>query len=410
MIYSNGAIVTMQDCAFDSNGVNSGTGGTIYQNGGSLTLDSTSIRGGVGKFGAGIYSNVPIIARNCTFEGSGSSLAGAQGGAMYLTAGGTIWNSTIAYNGFINNNGTGGGIFGNVTLESTIVSNNSALSAPDISGAVTAKNCALGTSSGFSSFTDQGGNLAFGTNLQFLNTISAPYGGQIVYSLPILPTSPCKNAGSNPAGLLYDVRGPGFPRSVFGTPDIGSYEITPPPKVTVQLNDGSAQRSRVTQFNVTFDHPNIYWSSGVENSFQLRRTSDNANVTFAPLNSTTSLNLLTVRYTFSAGPLNNGSLADGVYVLTEFASQITDELGQHLDGNGDGVGGDDYVSPTTAGNPNRIFRLFGDADGSGTVDALDFGMFIGAFGTGTGIFDFDNGGTTDALDFGQFLQRFGTGI
>jgi hypothetical protein len=66
-----------------------------------------------------------------------------------------------------------------------------------------------------------------------------------------------------------------------------------------------------------------------------------------------------------------------------------------------------FASPL---NQLNIFRLVGDNDGGGTVDALDFGAFLGAFGSSNSVFDFDNGGTVDALDFGQFLQRFGAGI
>jgi hypothetical protein len=57
-----------------------------------------------------------------------------------------------------------------------------------------------------------------------------------------------------------------------------------------------------------------------------------------------------------------------------------------------------------------VYRLFGDADGNGSVDGIDYGAFRNAFGTANYIFDFDGGGAVDGLDFGQFRQRFGTGI
>jgi hypothetical protein len=115
-----------------------------------------------------------------------------------------------------------------------------------------------------------------------------------------------------------------------------------------------------------------------------------------------------VTLAFTGGAVDSGSLQDGRYDLTITSALISNANGQ-LDGNGDGVAGDNYVliGDTTT---NKLFRLFGDADGGGTVDAIDFGAFLGAFGTNNSIFDFDNGGTVDALDFGQFLQRFGTGI
>jgi hypothetical protein len=113
-----------------------------------------------------------------------------------------------------------------------------------------------------------------------------------------------------------------------------------------------------------------------------------------------------VTLTFTGGPVDGTSLADGRYTLRALANQIN---------GGDFVGtvgqpGNDYV---LVGNPatNKLFRLFGDADGNGSVDGSDFGVFLGAFGTSNNlIFDFDGGGAVDALDFGQFLQRFGTSI
>ena len=68
----------------------------------------------------------------------------------------------------------------------------------------------------------------------------------------------------------------------------------------------------------------------------------------------------------------------------------------------------DFQTPTTGSG--RIFRLFGDANGTGTVDAIDFGLFRTAFGTTDATFDFDGGGAVDALDFGQFRLRFGTSV
>ena len=127
------------------------------------------------------------------------------------------------------------------------------------------------------------------------------------------------------------------------------------------------------------------------------------------LNAVQSGNLVTITF-IGGGPIGidpAGSLKDGAYQLTIFAGNVQG-AGGSLDGNGDGIGGDNYLTPT-AGN-GRIFRLFGDADGTGTVDAIDFGGFLSAFGTANPIYDFDGGGTVDAIDFGQFLNRFGTGI
>jgi hypothetical protein len=412
-IYASGT-VSLQYCDFNflhANGSVNGAAGTgVYLSSGSLTLDSCSFYNvGVTDLqhafygnGGAVYCNGSFFAKNCTFAGCDS----LNGGALFLTSGGTLWNCTVAQN----QAGTAGGIYGSVTLESTIVSNNTAYTAPDVLGAVTAKNCALGTASGFTSYTDQGGNLAFGLNLQMAS--DAEYHGGIRYieTVPILATSPCKDKGSNPSNALYESRGPGLARTVGAAPDIGAFEIQPPPQVSLQLNDGSIQRSRVTQFVITFNHLDITTTSGIKNACQLKRVSDNAVVTIAlgGTGSGSTPTSLSYAFHFTAGPLNNGALADGVYELIVFGMQIADETGQHLDGNGDGIGGDDYVSPTMKGDPNRIFRLFGDADGSGQIDLRDFAQFRGAFSHNyNSIFDFDGSGTVDMQDFTQFQSRYG---
>src|SRR5207244_1227433 len=112
-----------------------------------------------------------------------------------------------------------------------------------------------------------------------------------------------------------------------------------------------------------------------------------------------------VTLTFNTGgPVDidpGGSLADGVYQLTIVASQVSGSGGA-LDGNGDAVGGDDYQTPTTAGDPARLFRLFGDADGNAVVNAPDFFSFRLAFGGYAVAFDYDGNNSTDAPDFSQF--------
>ncbi len=50
------------------------------------------------------------------------------------------------------------------------------------------------------------------------------YGGQIP-TVPLVFGSQAIDAGSNPLGLAFDERGPGFNRIVNGTPDIGAYEF-----------------------------------------------------------------------------------------------------------------------------------------------------------------------------------------
>jgi hypothetical protein len=122
-----------------------------------------------------------------------------------------------------------------------------------------------------------------------------------------------------------------------------------------------------------------------------------------------------VNLTFVGGAVDFGSLQDGRYTLTVSASQVSNVNGP-LDGDGDGTGGDDFVlvgDPTVA---PKLYRLFGDVDGSGANDAFDFLAFRLTSGQSIGnplynaAFDFEGDGDVDAQDFLRFRDRFGIGI
>jgi hypothetical protein len=174
----------------------------------------------------------------------------------------------------------------------------------------------------------------------------------------------------------------------------------------VQINDGTAQRSRVTSVTVTFIEL-VAFTGPPANAFTL--TGPGGAVTLAVDTSGSSSIQTKAKLTFSGVNTDFTSLKDGRYTLKVSAAKVTDVAGNPLDGNSDGIGGDDYVE---VGDPatNKLFRLFGDADGNGFVDGIDFGAFRASFGTASSVFDFDGGGFVDGLDFGQFRQRFGTGI
>jgi hypothetical protein len=60
-------------------------------------------------------------------------------------------------------------------------------------------------------------------------------------------------------------------------------------------------------------------------------------------------------------------LFEGEYEVRLFAKGIADSVGNLLDGNGDGTGGDDYIFDFSC--------LFGDSDGNGSVDCADLDLF-----------------------------------
>jgi hypothetical protein len=183
--------------------------------------------------------------------------------------------------------------------------------------------------------------------------------------------------------------------------DVIAY-VTPPPQVaSLQINDGSVQRSTVRSITVTFDEP-VFFSGDPAAAFTLTRNGSVGSVQLAMGGYTNSPNgVVTLNF---SGPLTEfGSLVDGQYSLTIDASQVKNIA--NLDGTGAGVAGVNWVS-----QPGAIFRLFGDANGDGTVSASDFILFRMNFGGNANMFDFDGDGYVSASDFVQFRMRFGGSI
>jgi hypothetical protein len=168
---------------------------------------------------------------------------------------------------------------------------------------------------------------------------------------------------------------------------------------SVIVNDGSDQRSMVTSLTVTFSAV-VTLDPG---AFALVRQDGGAiQLTVAQaVVEGHSVDTLT----FSGAGIIGGSLADGQYTLTVHGGLVHDDFGQALDGAGTGVAGGDRV--------DTFFRLFGDADGDGVVDAHDRALFRSAFRTRVGeagylwYFDYDGDGVIDGRDNGQFNRRFG---
>lgn len=95
-------------------------------------------------------------------------------------------------------------------------------------------------------------------------------------------------------------------------------------------------------------------------------------------------------------------LPDGNYRLTLLASQITDSAGNQLDGNGNGVGGDNYVFD--------FFVWAGDANHDRTVNSDDFNTLAGSFGQGGKNFtqgDFSYNTIVNSDDFNILAGKFG---
>jgi hypothetical protein len=401
-------LVTLWDCSLSGNTAGQ-MGGAIYVGGGSLTLVRCTISGNTaGSYGGGVefVGSGGLLISNSTF--SGNAAANGYGGGLGLAlAGGTaeVTNSTFT----LNNAKFGGGIgveSGPVVIvsESTILAGNSAATnGPDVYtlGTLGATTTLLGSAAGITTLVNDAVTLLLLGQPANLGPLADNGGPTFTHAL--LATSPAIGQGSNPDGLATDQRG--RPR-VVGNIDIGAFEAQPGAKVAgVVVGDGTNQRSTVSQLRVTFDSP-VTFAGSPASGFTLARQSDGKSVTVAASVDDTGPGTV-VTLTFTGGAVDGKSLADGRYTLTALAAQFAAD---GLDGNGDGTAGDNYV---LAGDPAiapRLFRLFGDSDGDGDVDAQDFGAFRAAFGGSNPIFDYDGDGDVDAADFGAFRARFGSSV
>jgi outer membrane protein assembly factor BamB len=177
------------------------------------------------------------------------------------------------------------------------------------------------------------------------------------------------------------------------------YSIAAPTVQTVQVNDGSAQRSRVTSLTVRFDSQ-VTFTGAVANAFTFTRNGG-VTVNFAAAASVVNGVTVVTIDSFTGTETQFGSLADGRYTLTALASQIS-------------ANGQQMASDYHFGDAQGLFRIFGDVDGDQTVNGFDLGFFRNAFGTQTGdpnylsYLDLNGDGVINGFDLGQFRTRFGT--
>jgi hypothetical protein len=175
---------------------------------------------------------------------------------------------------------------------------------------------------------------------------------------------------------------------------------TAPRIESVQINDGSDQRSMVRTLQVTFDRA-VLVEAG---AFEMTQTGVNGgpvavSYTLALVSGKTVATL-----TFSGGLVEaSGSLSDGRYQLKVKGNKIHDLGGVALDADGDGLPGGENVT--------NLFRLFGDITGDATVDFTDYNQLATTYllSTGPGFiagFDYNVDGTIDFTDYNEFAARY----
>lgn len=196
---------------------------------GTLSITASTFSQNFAEAGGGAILNAGTTAaiRNSTF----SANASARGGAVFNWGViGAITNTTLSLNWGV----FGGGIHNDVEaqileLTSSTVAQNMGGNSPDILNAgtiVSASNNVIGVG--------DGSGLANGVNGNQIGSLAAPLdpllgpladNGGPTFTHALLAGSPAIDAGSNPATLANDQRGPGFSRVSGAQADVGAFEL-----------------------------------------------------------------------------------------------------------------------------------------------------------------------------------------
>jgi hypothetical protein len=211
-------------------------GGINIQGGISLTLMNSTVSGNsatgpVFAQGGGIWASVAgsVTIINSTVSGNSATggFSGDGGGIYDSVSTVSIMNSTISGNSASD----GGGILSQpvgtrvTTIRNTIVAGNTAAVSPDVAGGLNSQGHNLiGNGTGGSGFAASD---LVGTSAQPVDPKLGPLqnNGGPTQTMALLPGSPAIDAGDNTGAPQFDQRGPGFPRIVNGTIDIGAFEV-----------------------------------------------------------------------------------------------------------------------------------------------------------------------------------------
>ena len=244
-----------------------------------------------------------------------------------------------------------------------------------------------------------------------------PNGTSLISDLDTVDGKNARVVFTAPVSGIYSVRA----RATAGVGEylleISNVQASTPQISSFVFGDGTTQRSMVNRITIDFSTVVVIANSG---AFVLDRRDDTTgtwgsistaqlNVGFSSVlfnNNSQSRAILS----FAGSEVIGGSLADGNYRLTIIDSLVTANS-IALDGDGNGTVGGNFVRGTLA--TDNFFRLFGDSDGNGAVNIVEFNQFRAAFGSNVGgasydaRFDFDSAGGITIFEFNEFRKRFG---
>jgi hypothetical protein len=218
-------------------------GGGVFVSTGTITVLDSAIYGNFAdrRTGGGLDDNDAAGGVSVTNSTVGGNFTKINGAGIDSAGTATINNSTIVSNAlFIDGKGAGIHATGTIGIDNTIVAGNfdePTVTQHDISGRATGSNNVIGNAGSAGGLVNGHNSNIVGLNgtgtrplNAIINTTLANNGGATdTYSLAFgsvaLGTG---NSALNPSSVgNYDQRGPGFPRTVNGSMDIGAIENAP---------------------------------------------------------------------------------------------------------------------------------------------------------------------------------------
>ena len=356
--------------------------------------------GAIRSLGTASLTNT-TVSDNRVFGHYSTGAGGIDGVNIFLTNSTVTGNRTTAVGMSITNpTSFGGGLSasGDLSIINSIVTDNTADVSPDVSssssGELIVEHSLIGDTrdSGIGQTTGTGNIL----NEPALIGPLADNGGPTLTHL-LLSGSPAIGAGRNALavdadGMLLetDQRGSGFDRIVGNNVDIGAFESTRPPLVVSVTIDEGGVLARPDLWNtlaVVFDSDVTVAAADLSlvndsmGSIAVDLTDIGFN--YEPSTSTATWDFSTI-----------DPLEAAFYTWRLDASSINSE-GLALDGNGDEIGGDDFVS-------QHYVAIPGDANLDGVVDVLgDAFALVGNLGSVTNVAwadgNFDDNDAVDVL-------------
>lgn len=376
-IYTSSGDVILVSSTLTGNSSGDSGGGGIDTTFGDVSLINSTLSGNIATSGEGGGINSTsgnVSLTNSTLSGN-SSLG--DGGGIYTFEGNvSLTNSTLIENS--STNGTGGGISvfnyynsSSVIIENSIVAGNiDNGTAPDLRSdfhnTLTVNHSLISNTTGTEIYSTTGaGNIL--NRPALLGPLADNGGSTPTHAL--LSDSPAINAGSNALAadvegnpIVTDQRGSSFDRIQVGTVDIGAFEsnfdsLLPPTIVSVMFDEGGvlARPDLWNTLTIVFDRDvNV-----VAEDLTLINDSPNG----------TTVDLTGVGFSYDSSTKTAiwdlssiDPLIAGVYTYQLDANSIA--IGNvTLDGNGDGIRGDDFVA-------EHYVAIPGDANLDGTVNVL----------------------------------------